>query len=181
MKKIYLVLTHTGTNLSKIIKNFTKDEFTHISIALDNNLEEMYSFGRLNPYNAFKGGFVQEHIDSGTFKRFKNTVAKIYYLDVTDKQYEDIKNNIKEIEKERKKYKFNIIGLFAVGFNVKIKKEKYFYCAEFVKYILEKSKVEINLPEIIRPECFKNLDGAKEIYTGLLNKYNKEQIQITKS
>ena len=44
MKEIYFVLTHTGTALSKIIKGFTKDEFSHVSISLDINLKEMYSF-----------------------------------------------------------------------------------------------------------------------------------------
>ena len=53
MKKIYIVLTHSGTALSKIIKGFTKDEFSHVSISLDKELNEMYSFGRLNPYNPF--------------------------------------------------------------------------------------------------------------------------------
>lgn len=58
MKKIYIVLTHTGTTLSKIIKNYTNDEFSHVSISLDSELKEMYSFGRLNAYNPFWGGFV---------------------------------------------------------------------------------------------------------------------------
>lgn len=53
MKEIYIVLTHTGTALSRMIKWFTKDEFTHSSIALDAELKQMYSFGRLNPYNPF--------------------------------------------------------------------------------------------------------------------------------
>ena len=48
MKKIYIILTHTGTMLSKIIKKYTKDEFSHVSIALDKELNRMYSFGRLN-------------------------------------------------------------------------------------------------------------------------------------
>ena len=34
-----------------------------------------------------------------------------------------------------KLYKFNVIGLIAVALNVRIKREKYFYCAEFVKYV----------------------------------------------
>ncbi len=58
MKKIYIVLTHTGTTLSKIIKTYTKDEFSHVSISLDLELKKMYSFGRLNPYNPFWDGFV---------------------------------------------------------------------------------------------------------------------------
>ena len=32
MKQIYIVLTHTGTLLSRIIKCYTKDEFSHCSI-----------------------------------------------------------------------------------------------------------------------------------------------------
>ena len=38
MKKIYIILTHTGTVLSTIIKYYTKDEFSHVSIALDADL-----------------------------------------------------------------------------------------------------------------------------------------------
>lgn len=83
-KKIYIILTHTGTVLSKIIKGFTKDEFSHVSIALDIELKEMYSFGRLNPNNPFCGGFVHEYIDKGTFKRFYKTRAKVYSLEVTE-------------------------------------------------------------------------------------------------
>lgn len=40
MKKIYIVLTHTGTTLSKIIKSYTKDESSHVSIALDSELQD---------------------------------------------------------------------------------------------------------------------------------------------
>ena len=86
MKKIYIILTHTGTALSTIIKYYTKDEFSHISISLDENLEEMYSFGRLNPYNPFWGGFVHESIKNGTFKRFKNTRTEIYSLNIENEQ-----------------------------------------------------------------------------------------------
>lgn len=174
MKKIYIVLTHTGTVLSKIIRKYTKDEFSHVSIALDNELKEMYSFGRLHPYNPFWAGFVHEYINRGTFKRFYKTMAKIYVLNVTDEQYDKIKNIIKNIETQRKAYKFNIIGLFAVGFHIRIKMKKAFYCAEFVKYVMEKSGMHTNLPEIIRPENFKEISGLKQIYAGPLRKYHAQ-------
>ena len=47
MKKIYIILTHTGTALSKIIKGFTKDEFSHVSIALDIELKENVQFCKI--------------------------------------------------------------------------------------------------------------------------------------
>ena len=180
MKKIYIVLTHTGTLLSRIIKIYTKDEFSHVSISLDEELKEMYSFGRLNPKNPFIGGFVHEYIDKGTFKRFFKTRTKIYFLEVTEQQYEEIKKNIKQIEDKKEEYKFNILGLFAAGFRKKIKKNHCFYCAEFVKYVMEKAGVNTGLPEVVKPEDFKEIPGLHEIYQGLLRKYQISKVDISK-
>jgi len=171
MEKIYIILTHTGTNLSKLIKNYTKDEFSHVSIALDRELKHMYSFGRLNPYNPIWAGFVHEYIDKGTFKRFYLTKAKVYELSVTKEQYEIVKNTIQEMEQKKDQYTFNILGLFAAGFRKKIKWKKAFYCAEFVKYVLDESGIQNNLPEVVKPEDFKEMKDLKEVYQGYLREY----------
>ena len=55
MKKVYFIVTHTGTTLSKIIKFYTKKEYSHVSISLDEGLNQMYSFGRKHAYNPFFG------------------------------------------------------------------------------------------------------------------------------
>lgn len=178
MKKIYIILTHTGTTLSKIIKNYTKDEFSHVSIFLDKDLNEMYSFGRLNPYNPFWGGFVHEGINFGTFKRFKNTVCRIFAINVTEEQFNNVKGIIEYIKNSKQLQNFNVIGLFAVGFNIKISFENSFYCAEFVKYVLDKSDIKNNLPEMIRPEDFKKLEDSSIIYDGLLRNYQSSTINI---
>ena len=86
MKKIYIVLSFTGTILSRIVKLYTRKEYSHVSISLDKDLKHMYSFGRLNPYNPFWGGFVQESPNYGTFKRFKNSKIKIYSMEVSDEE-----------------------------------------------------------------------------------------------
>lgn len=168
MKKIYFVLTHTGTVLSKIIKNYTKDEFSHVSISLDKELNKMYSFGRINPYNPLWGGFVHEYIDKGTFKRFYKTKTKIFSLEITEKQYLDLEKIIYDMEENKEKYKFNIVGLFAAGFQKKIGIENSFYCAEFIKYVITKAHIETNLPEVVKPEHFKNIKDLQEVYSGLL-------------
>ena len=95
MKKVYFVLTDAGTALGKIIKFKTKKKYTHASIALDKNLEKMYSFSRLHPYNCFVGGFMHERLKQGCFKRFKNTKAIIYSMEITDKQFEKLQEQIK--------------------------------------------------------------------------------------
>lgn len=45
-KHIYIVLTRTNTLISRIIRLFMNDEYTHAAIALDKELNNMYSFGR---------------------------------------------------------------------------------------------------------------------------------------
>lgn len=178
MKQIYIVLTHTGTILSRMIRSYTKDEFSHCSISLDWELKEMYSFGRLNPYNPFWGGFVQEGIDWGTFKRFQGTWANIYSLEVEDEQYERIRGMIHYIKITKSLHNFNVLGLFAVGFHKRIHSEHAFYCAEFVKYVLEQSGIETNLPELIRPESFKELLNTKLIYHGKLKDFKREKVRV---
>ena len=172
MKRIYLILTYYGTILSRIIKIYTRDEFAHVSISLDEELNQMYSFGRLNPYNPFIGGFVHEGINIGTFKRFRKTQTAVYSIMISDEQYKKIKETIKLIRECPIAYKFNIIGLFGAGFNIRIHMRHSFYCAEFVKYLLEKARVKNNLPEIIKPEDFKRLDNIRLEYKGSLCEYS---------
>ena len=170
MKKIYIVLTYTGTILSKIVKVYTRREFSHVSIALDEDLKEMYSFGRINAYNPFWAGFVHEEVNKGTFKRFKKTKARVYSLTVKDEQYEKVKEVIRDIQNNKLDYNFNILGLFGVVVNYKIKRERYFYCAEFVKYVLEQSNI-CYLPDIVKPEDFKEIDNLNVVYNGQLREY----------
>ena len=173
VRKIYIVLTHTGTILSRLIKYYTQEEFSHISIAFDENLDEMYSFGRRNAYNPFIGGFVREGIDFGTFKRFSNTKAAIYSFEVTDKQYKKIKKIVNKMERKKYLYKFNFIGLFAVSLNIKVSRQNHFYCAEFVKYLIDESKIELDLPQIVKPGDFIGLEGFELKYNGVLKNYKE--------
>ena len=105
-----------------------------------------------------------------------STKALIYSIIVEDEQYEKIENKIRKFEQNKGKYDFNIWGLFAVSIKKKIRAPRKFYCAEFVKYILQRSGVQVELPEIIKPEHFKNLPNKKEEYRGLLRKYNQKRL-----
>lgn len=171
-KKIYIVLTYTGTILSKIIRIYTRAEFCHVSLSLDKRLNKMYSFGRLNPYNPFIGGFVHEGINRGTFKRFKKTKTEIYEIEITNEQYNNIRQEIKKIMYDKENYKFNRIGLFLSAINYKYAKEKSFYCAEFVKHLIDTANIELDLPNTVKPIDFKKYNNLDLLYKGILKNYN---------
>ena len=178
MKKIYFVLTYSGTALGRIIRFKTKKTYSHVSLALDENLETMYSFSRINPYICFLGAFVQEGINKGSFKRFKNTKAKVICMEITDYQYEKLGHQIKQFIKNRDTYKFNVLGLIYIFFNKEIHRKNYFYCAEFVKYVLQKSHINVNVDSMPRPENFETLKNTTVIYKGLLRKYNIRNLKM---
>ena len=66
-KQLYIVISQTGTLLSRILKQITGAEYNHASISLSRDLERMYSFGRRHPYNPFWG-------------RLRDRVASYRYL-----------------------------------------------------------------------------------------------------
>ena len=171
MKKVYIVLSYSGTILSRLIKLYTHKEYSHVSISLDEKLESMYSFGRINAYIPFIGGFVQESPNFGTFKRFKNTKTKIYSMEISDEDYKKIKEIIKEFNDNKKNYKFNVLGLIAVMAHYRLKRENFYYCAEFVKHVFDSSGVDLELPDIVKPDDFQNIRDLCEIYTGKLHEY----------
>ena len=62
MKDIYILLTDTGSVLTRVIKRFTNNPYNHVSIAFEEDLNKLYSFGRLQPNNPFFAGFVEESV-----------------------------------------------------------------------------------------------------------------------
>ena len=176
MKKIYIVLTFTGTILSRVVHIYTKQEFCHSSLSLDKDLNEMYSFGRYWAYNPFIGGFVKEEVDSGTFKRFHNTEAAIYALEVSDWQYKLIKREIRRMKKSKGEYSFNFLGLCAIAFHKRIKRKNKYYCSEFVKQLLDTGNIDNNLTDMVRPQDFENIDNVELIYKGKLKDFKRVEL-----
>lgn len=151
--KVYIVLSQTGTVLSRILKLYTRAPYNHSSIALTEDLEVMYSFGRLNPYNPFRGGFVQESARFGTFKRFKNTRVMVVEAEVTEKAYGELCEHIHDMLKTRTEYHYNYVGLFLAAIRIHRAKRNCYYCSEFVKAMAVQAGVEgaEAIPAIVKP------------------------------
>ena len=77
-KTIYIVISQTGSIVSKILKVLTGAAYNHASIALDASLKPMYSFARKYTYSPFWGAYIKETPEKGALRRFvKNTKAKV--------------------------------------------------------------------------------------------------------
>lgn len=180
MKKIYIVTTYTGTVLSYLIRNISKTPYAHVSIALNNDLKPMYSFGRLNPKTPIFAGFVEENINEGLYAIRTNTMCRVYSLDVTDSQYNDIYNNIMVVSNNRKAYDYDIMALIYLTLNKPREAEYKYVCSHFVADMLEKSGVLLfNKPSYnVRPNDFYNLNQFTLEYEGFLSKYSIEESKL---
>lgn len=169
-KKIYIVLTQTYTTIARIIKSITKDKYSHASISLDIKCNNMYSFGRKYIYFPFYGIFLKEDLRKGLFIRNKNALIAIYEIKVTKKQYNKIKDKIKEIELNNKGY--NIIGLLLAHFRIKLHRRKY-YCSEFVYEVLSNKEIEIYNKEntLFKPEELITNNKFVKIFEGKIRDY----------
>lgn len=172
-RTIYILLTHSGSMFSKAINIYTKDAYTHVSIGLDEDLNELYSFGRLKPYNPIFGGFIHEDIINGTYGRFPNTRCLLYSLKVNDIQYKKIENELSRFKYDSNRYKYNLLGLVGVMINYPVERKNSYFCSQFVTGVLLKSGVDIinKPPGLTSPMDFINCSELEFIYEGPLSTY----------
>lgn len=178
-KYVYIVLTQTGTILSKILKTLTGAKYNHASISLEEDLSCMYSFGRKFPRNPFVGGFVQESPTNGTFKRFTNTEVLIFKIEVSTEQYDGVKQYLTEMYEQKCEYHYNYRGLILAAWGKIFRRERYFYCSEFVKDILMRFEIvnDTALPYITKPIDLLSICEEK-IYSGKLSDYEKSRMGV---
>ena len=171
-RKVYIVLSQTGTILSRILKLYTRAPYNHSSIALTEDLEVMYSFGRLDPYNPFVGGFVQESAFFGTFKRFKNTRIMVVEAEVSAEAYAGLCKHLRRMLRSRTEYHYNYLGLLLAAIRVRRAKRNCYYCSEFVRAMAIEAGVEgaEAIPPIVKPMYLLRVPHRR-VFEGRLRDY----------
>lgn len=170
-RNIYLVLSRTGTWLSRLISLFIEVKYAHSSISFDSDFTKMYSFGRTNPNNPFFAGFVEESLYDGVYKRFSRSECIIYKLTVTEEQYDILKSEIERFLARKHEYRYNFLGLFGVLINKPVKRRNYYFCTQFVSEVLIKSGIydTDKNPALIKPDDLVSIENKDIVYEGLIN------------
>lgn len=178
--EMYIVLSQTGSFLSKILKVITKAKYNHSSISLTKDLTNMYSFGRLKVSNAFIGGFVRESIHEGMFKHFKNTDAAVFMINVPADTYDGIRKRLEQMYLDRDKYSYNTIGLITAFFGCHLKRKNKYYCSDFVYEVLSDFDIvsSSSFDKIVKPIDFYSYFQENLIYEGKFREYTQEDTRL---
>lgn len=168
MRKIYVIQMHTKTIPSRIISFFTGYKYSHIAISLNRNCDITYSFGRKNLYSILNGGFVMENKTGKFFKKFRDTRCRIYEIDVSVEQYNNLVRIIKYMKKNKDNYGYDYLGIILRYLGLPVTFKNKYVCSYFVAQLLEEARVcEFDKETcFVNPKDFEKIDGFNLVYTG---------------
>lgn len=170
---LYLVLTQTGTSVSRLLRWATGYPYNHCSIAFDPQLGEMYSFARRTRYCTLVGGLVREAPDAFVYARFPDTRCQVYRIAVSQEQYRRVRGALQPFVERFEQYKYDILGFALRAAGVKWKREYHYVCSEFVGYLLQQSGVATFEKDLmfLHPHDLSMLPQAQLLYEGSLAGY----------
>lgn len=185
MANIYIVASYNNTLIGKLIRwrarlkfwnRYAGDDYTHISLSLESNLENMMSFARKEVDNPFNAGLIKESIREGMFaKANEKSKIAVMKLSVTEQEFNNIKNLMSKYWRYRQKWKYNFVGLISmllVG-RGKMREDSYF-CSQWVADILKECNFKVfhNKESFnVRPFDFYCVLNKYIIYEGQTKKY----------
>jgi hypothetical protein len=171
-KHLYVVLSKSPTTLSKIIGVVKNNEYTHAALALDENLEYMFSFGRRCSTNPFFGCFKRERIGDALIHSHAKVPGIVIEMTVSTEQYENVTSQIETFLLDGHLYGYNYLGLIGNWWGISHPFEKRFFCSEFVYHVLHESGI-CNLEKsrgLVSPQDLANIRG-RIIFKGNLREY----------
>lgn len=170
MRKIYFLLTKTGTIPSMMIHSILGGPFTHVSIALSPTTDHFYSFARRTLHNPFNAGFMIENIHTHVFSKYPNCNCAVYELEISDKAYKDLETVIASFENNSELFNYNFLGLLPAKLGIKYNRKRHFTCSQFVATVVHRSGIAKlpKDPSLMMPNDFLDIQGMVKVYQGKL-------------
>lgn len=170
MPSVYILLTRTDTLFAKALHGATHNRYTHASLALDRDLERMYSFARRQDTTPLPAGFVRENLYSGVYGRCGGADSLLLEVPVSEKSYRIIEQRLAAMERRKDCYDYDLLGLALAGMGIAHERPGKYFCSHFVAETLEAAgalKLPCH-PSLVRPQDFTRLLPLKVVYQGPL-------------
>ena len=143
-KHVFIVLSQTHTRFGFIIRKVTGEQFNHVSIAFDENLAELYSFGRYQHKVPLVAGLIKEFPERFSLSKSSFINVRIYKIPVSCTQYKKGKRRIRQITKDKDGYLYNLFSVISYPVIGGFSTFKAYSCAEFVAHLLRYMNILID-------------------------------------
>ena len=168
MKKVYILLSKTGSLPSRTIHLFTNKKYTHASISLTASPDGFCSYGRRYLHNFLIGGLIHEDVRKGIYKIFDNADCELLEIPVNDESYSKLSSLVDmHFDNYTKcRYKFSAIIPMLLGIKQELKFKM--TCSQFVaKLLFESNSCKLpRHPSLMLPVDFLSIENISSIYTG---------------
>lgn len=136
MKNLYIILSKTNTKVAKTIRMVAKQNYSHVSISLEDDFSHIYAFARPQHNALLLAGLVEENLDRFTLRKNNPIPVKVLKLNISDEEYEWIQNKINQMH-GNSDYMYNLYSILTYPFAKGISVKDAFTCVEFAVYLLQ--------------------------------------------
>lgn len=132
---LYVVFVSTNTMMGKGIRLFTRNKYSHVTIAFDRELRAMYSFARYHINSPIYGGFVVEQPGRYLYGE-QDVLVKICEVPIEQEEYERIRQEIEYFRQNREVMIYNTLNALLSLMGKHLKVTNMYTCLEFTTYLL---------------------------------------------
>lgn len=167
-KNIYIMLSRSTTLASRFIYLITKKQYTHSSLSIEDDLNDMFSFCRIYPRLPLPAGLSKESLYRGFYKIHSDIPCALYRLEVEDVQYEMVKEVLERLFEKRNLFSYDLAG--TLDFMSKKERKSYNarYCSWFIAEVLgELGIASFDKPySLVEPVDLRNIEGIELVFEG---------------
>lgn len=175
-KYVYVALIYIPSSVGRFVKFWTRYDYSHVTFSFDENLESCHAFSRIKEHTPFVGGYVNEKKSYYTSGNDIDINTIIYKIPVTDVEYEDITEYIRQIANDDE-YLYNMYSMCTLAVLKGFRIYKAMHCTEFIAQILMRiSAVKMSKKWYkYLPKDFDNDLKEYMIYKGILDTKNAKR------
>ncbi len=132
---VYIVFLSTTTYMGRMIRFCTRNQYSHVSIAFDRDLNKMYSFARYRVNSPILGGFVTE-LPHRYLHGNRDVVIKICEIPLPPEEYDRIREEVTYFLENKEVMIYNTLNAALSLIGKKLSVRNMFTCLEFVTYLM---------------------------------------------
>ncbi len=155
---IYVVFISTNTVMGKMIRLFTRNRYSHVTVAFERDLSRMYSFARYHINSPILGGFVTEQPGRYLYGD-QDVQVKICEVPVEQEEYERIREEVEFFRQNREIMIYNTLNAVLSLMGKRLTSENMYTCVEFATHLLR-------YPDMIKIRQLERRLEDYVVYTG---------------
>ena len=168
---VYVVLFSNDSIVSKLIRMWTKSDFSHCAIGFDKTLENIYSFAKdREDTTKNRVGFVRDNI-----KNYPDLNIKVYAIAIPFKYVYRLKKVFTEYIAHKMETSYNTLAILSIVINKQLRKLNEHFdkcsmiCSQFVYTALSMCNIQLGINKVSYQVSPKDIDMTLDVKNNVID------------